>query len=352
MSGKSPALQRAEETSASRQRIDALKDASTAEGLVMPLNVREIEIDLVDAGGRLRTLDPRWVQTLAENIEAYGQQSPVEAVAVADRYRLVFGAHRLAAIKSLGRRTILAVVKPAAAAARDIDERLREIAENLVRRELSVLDHAVHVAAWREIYETIKPVPKRGRPKTMTADKAAEEMSAKFVTNFSEAAQAAMGVSRRAVFRALKIASIAPELRDRIAAHPIAGNQSELLTLAAETPARQASIVALLVAEEPRASTVAEAIAIIDKLPPAERLAPFERLADGFARLKPAERDRFFELHAEDIEAWIARRHTQKPGGGLMSTEVRAAGADEPSILDWLEATANDDIGGRSNGAR
>lgn len=272
------------------------------------IDIRAIPLDLIEVGSRLRSLDRDWVATLADSITENGQQSPIEVVAVGERFRLVFGAHRIGAMRLLQADTILAVVRGSAEVARTVDERLREIAENLVRRELTVLDHAVSVATWRDIYNTINPVPKPGRPKKVSAAEAEEELSARFCTNFSEAAQRAMGISRRAVFYALKVASIAPELREKLAAHPIADNQSELLALAAEAHTRQARIVALLTAEPAQAGSVAEAIAIIDKLPAPAAPPPHQRLAESFARLKPEERDRFFEMHADDIERWLAAR--------------------------------------------
>ena len=272
------------------------------------IDIRAIPLDLIEVGSRLRSLDRDWVATLADSIRENGQQSPIEVVAVGERFRLVFGAHRIGAMRLLQADAILAVVKGTAEVARTVDERLREIAESLVRRELTVLDHAVSVATWRDIYNAINPVPKPGRPKKVSSAEAEEEISLRFATSFSEAAKRAMDVSRAAVFRALKVASIAPELREKLTAHPIADNQSELLALAAETHARQVAIVALLTADPAQAGSVADAIAIIDKLPAPAAVMPHQRLAEGFARLKPEERDRFFEMHVDDIDRWLAAK--------------------------------------------
>ncbi len=68
-------------------------------------------------------------------------------------YTLVAGAHWLAAVRSLGRTEIDAVVL----AVDDIEARLREIDENLFRRELSALDRAVFLLKRQELYEAQYP---------------------------------------------------------------------------------------------------------------------------------------------------------------------------------------------------
>ncbi|MBL6431697.1 MAG: hypothetical protein HPM95_13250 [Alphaproteobacteria bacterium] len=124
----------------------------------------------------------------------------------------------------------------------------------------------------------------------------------------SEAAQEAFGLSARAIFRALKIATISPEIRDRIADNALAGNQSELLKLSDQSPDRQAQIVGLLLAEPPTATTVDDAVAVIDKTQPAQTPKLWEKVSDRFSRLKRSEQHRFFEAHRDAIDLWLAER--------------------------------------------
>jgi ParB family chromosome partitioning protein len=135
-----------------------------------------------------------------------------------------------------------------------------------------------------------------------------EEQSDKLSLCFSEAAQAEFSLNARAIFRALKIATIPAEIRDRIADSALAANQSELLQLATQSPERQAQIVGLLLAEPPAAASVAEAIAVLDKVPATRKPKPWEKLSDSFSRLKQAEQHRFFEAHREAVELWLAER--------------------------------------------
>ncbi|TIV71109.1 MAG: hypothetical protein E5V89_11520 [Mesorhizobium sp.] len=184
---------------------------------------------------------------------------------------------------------------------------LAEITENLARRELSMLDKAVDIARWREIYEAAHVLNKGGRPKKNVT---LEETTAKFAASFSSAAQKAFGLSERSIYSAVKIASIAAEVRDRIALHAIADNQSELLALAAEPPARQADIAALLTSDPAQASTVAGAVALLDRRPPPIKPANWEKLSETFSRMKPREQDRFFELHEAAIQRWLKGRQS------------------------------------------
>lgn len=264
-----------------------------------------IKIAMIDVPAGRRKLDPAWVETLANLFSSQGQLSPIEVIADGDRFRLVFGHHRLAAARLIGWHEIDAVVKDAAAFSSESEIKLREITENLARRELSALDRAVDIARWREIYEATHLLVNRGgRPKKVTL----EETTANFAVSFSVAAQKAFGISERSIFNAVKIASIATDVRDRVALHAIADNQSELLALAAETADRQVDIAALLTAEPAQAASVADAIALIDRLPAPSREPRWQKLATDFSKMKESEQNRFFELHQAAIQRWMKGR--------------------------------------------
>ena len=72
----------------------------------VPLPIDEIYVPM-----RLRqTLDPKRIERLAEDILENGQKTPIQARRDADRYVLVTGLHRLEAMRSLGERTIDALI--------------------------------------------------------------------------------------------------------------------------------------------------------------------------------------------------------------------------------------------------
>lgn len=267
-----------------------------------------IPLSSIETGERLRAADPAWVEFLAEEIAVDGLIEPIRVVIRGNGYRLVDGARRVAAHIQLGRDEIEARIEPEGALASDVAIRLAEIKGHLLRGALSALEHAVSVSAWCEIYQDVHGQPKRGRKPTAAIADGDDEIGIALDTNWTEAAQQALGLSRIGVFRARRIARIEADIRARIALHPVSGIQRELLLLADLTPIRQAAVVDLLTADPAKATSVTEAIALLDSAPAARPVAAYERLYERFARLKAPEQERFFELNADAIETWVAKR--------------------------------------------
>lgn len=278
-------------------------------------NYREIEIDLIDVPAGRRALDPNWVEALGADFLARGQRTPIEVIAIDGRYRLVAGGHRIAAKRHILAQTITAVVRQPQEYASEAEIKLAEIAENFMRRELSVLDRALDVAAWREIYESAKGAVKRGGDRRSKSKVQVghlidagelDEAAQRFAAGFSEAAQAALRMGHGSIIRALKIAQLDPQVRQQIALHPIADNQSELLALVGATLTQQGIIAQMIVSGQ--AANVATAMALIEKRPATVPSKPWEKLSDRFSRLKATEQDQFFRLHEDAVVAWMAAR--------------------------------------------
>lgn len=267
------------------------------------MRIEDIQISLIDIPAGRRVVNPDAAQALAEDMKISGQREPIEVVEADGRFRLVYGAHRLSGRKLNGDAVITARVKLPAEYAGEAAIKLSEIAENFMRRELSVLDKAFDVAAWREIYEAATGAVKRGRKgiSSKLATNSDEELGAlaeQFSGTFSAAAQKALKLSRDAVFRSLKIADLSQQIREQISLHPIADNQSELLALATESEERRALIVALLTSEPAEATSVAQAVGIIDQVPAATKAEAWEKLSGKFTKLGEAQQRRFL------IENW------------------------------------------------
>lgn len=253
---------------------------------------------------RLRKVLPKRVEALRPHIRGEGVQQPIEVVATAEGHRLIKGAHRLAAVLAEAMVSLPALVYPEGSFGSEAEIRGREISENFFRFELNALEHAVNIAEWRDVHETLHGKAKRGRKiKAALTDETIDELSANFALNFTDIVQETLGLSRRAVYLALKVASIESLVRDQIADHRVAANQSELLAIAGEPPARQQLIADQLLQG---AQGVADAIARIDDTPEPVVLAAWERMSEKFARLKPIEQQRFFALHEEPFRAWLA----------------------------------------------
>lgn len=284
------------------------------------LTAIHIPVDLIDVSADHRKVHPDAAQALAENIGQIGLRSPIEVIRNGDRFRLVFGATRRDAASLLGWPTIPAFVKEAKEFSDEAAIRLVTIAENFVRRDLSVLDQSVDIAAWCAIYRAaqpgIKPGPKPKGPdaelsfklEPNSSDTELLEISDRFAASFSDAARNVLNISRSAVFRAIKIAAIPADLRDRMALQPIADNQSELLALAAQPFSRQSAILDLILSGQ--AGGVVAAVLMLENQPAPLQKAVWEGLADRFCKLKPDEQYSFFSLHEAAILRWLAERQS------------------------------------------
>jgi ParB family chromosome partitioning protein len=275
---------------------------------------REIALSLIDVPAGRRKVDPDWVEALAADIAAQGLRVPVIVVEAGDRFRLVAGAHRLGAAKALKWKTVPADVKPADAFADEAALKLAEIAENLMRRELSVLDRAMDVADWREIYEAAQGAVKRGRKKSSQLEKIEDAdadmlASQRFSDSFSQAAQRALGLSQPAVYRLLQIAKLDANTRDRIALTSMADNQASLLALSSVDPELRGHVLDLLLSEPPQAGSVSEAVSLAQGKP-VDRTKDegFKSAVDKVRRLNRRQKFSLFDALETDIRAWAENR--------------------------------------------
>lgn len=270
--------------------------------------IEQIPVDLIDTPNRLRTADPARVEALAGMISEVGQLQPIEVVETGERFRLVFGLHRLEAVRSLKLPKIDARIKDAATAIGEAEIRLREILENVGQRPLTKLDRAVHLAAWKDVHEALHPV--RGKPED--GQSADDFKSAIFAQRFTTTVQERLGLSRRAIYLAVAIArGIGPEIRERIAFTWLADHQRELEELAAEPAKRQTKIIELLFAVPPKAASVVDAIAILDKVQVAPT-TPVARLSGTFERMPKAQQFAFLDSILDTVDAWLAERRRQQ----------------------------------------
>ncbi|MHB2265849.1 ParB N-terminal domain-containing protein [Aliihoeflea sp. PC F10.4] len=263
-----------------------------------------ISIASIDAGNRLRALDPAWVKLLSEEIGTEGLQEPIRVVERGDRHQLVSGARRLAAAQTLGWKEISATVIPAAELADEASVRLAEIKADMLRGDLTVLDRARYLVAWRDAYETLHPA-KRGRK---AVDLSLDEKSAQCALIFTDAAQAALDLSRRTIFLLLKIASIDGQAATKIALHPSSDKRGELLLLAEQSAAMQMAVADMLTSEPATAQTVVDALLQLGTVPPIKPEPVYAKLSERFSRLPERERSAFLEMNESEIRLWIAKR--------------------------------------------
>lgn len=194
------------------------------------LRVALMHLDNIQVGERLRPLNAPKVRELIESIRELGLLNPIT---VTDEGLLVAGYHRLEACRQLAAEDEAWAIVPVAYFEQSEKRQRAEIAENLFRNDLSVLERAEHL----ELYLAESPTK-------LPADAQAE----------------ALGMSRKTFFNYRRIIrDIAAPLRTRIKAlDELPDSTRQLLEIAAMPPAIQtARIQALEAASAPPAQAPA-----------------------------------------------------------------------------------------------
>lgn len=230
----------------------AAPSAAPAEARVAVLAA--LPISDIRVGHRRRKLRPEGVARLAASIAAVGLLQPIVVRADGE---LVAGLHRLEACRSLGWLEIPVTVleEPELAPdATDRERRLRsrlaEIDENLIREELSALEHAEHMAARKAIYEDLHPETKKG------GDKRSEKYLSETVSlrsdapSFTKDTASALNVSPRSIQQDVQIGTLPEPLRDAIRETELADHKRDLLELSRMEPEAQRTVAAAAAAGE------------------------------------------------------------------------------------------------------
>ncbi|WP_375693490.1 ParB/RepB/Spo0J family partition protein [Bartonella sp. AP280QHHD] len=114
---------------------------------------QKLALDVIVVPERIRPVDDEHAKALAQSMAREGLMNPITVRhtpnAKEGNYTLIAGAHRLRAAELLGYSDIDAVVVQADKE----NAALLEVAENLFRNELSVIDRALFVQTYRELWE-------------------------------------------------------------------------------------------------------------------------------------------------------------------------------------------------------
>lgn len=227
-----------------------------------PLETGSFPLAEIEKGDRLRLVDEDWAQGLADSILETELLNPIQLLRVGDRYQLVAGAHRLRAFEILGRTDIPAMIYEPETSKPELELRLAEIEENLRRRELSVLDRAASIAERQRVLKDLHGET-RGRKKPQVG-----------VFSLNEQIREKLNLGKGTVDRAIGIFKhLTGATRSRIAHTWMADHQVQLVALAnatkslplAEAEETQARVLDLMFCDPPKARSVREAIAIIEK---------------------------------------------------------------------------------------
>lgn len=115
----------------------------------------EIEISKIQIGDSRRTIDGATVDKLAESMQQVGLLNPVT---IDYGYKLIAGAHRIAAAKKLGWEFIPCTMLDM----EEMQAKLAELDENLIRNQGSVIEQGEWLAEKKRIYEQLHPETKKG----------------------------------------------------------------------------------------------------------------------------------------------------------------------------------------------
>jgi ParB family transcriptional regulator, chromosome partitioning protein len=212
----------------------------------------------IEIGSRLRIVDEIWVKGLAEIIRQTGLQNPIQIMKVGNSYRLVAGAHRLAAFILNGESFIPAMVYEPETDDPETEIRLHEIVENVGRRELSALDRAAHIAELQVTYIKLYGDARGGDRKSEKSKRQSLPL-----WSLSDEISSKMGLSERTVradaelFRGLSIAS-----RKAVVGTYLADNRAQLAALSKQPQDDQKALLKILLAKEPQATSMAAAMAL------------------------------------------------------------------------------------------
>lgn len=264
-----------------------------------------IPIEEVTVGERLRRTDPAWVEALSKSMKARGLLQPIRVTLEEEgTFSLSSGGHRLEAARELGWTDIPAVVVEAAWI--NAQERLLdEILENLVRHELTKLDRARALYELKRVYSDLYPETRRGGDrKSRAAKEAREDQTAVFAIR-SEIAEE-IGLSQRSIRLAVSIwEGLSEKSRERLPLTAFANHQQSLQLLSQQPHDVQDKALGMLMADHPRATTVADAIARIEKRrQPTEAERRWTRALASIERLKPGERRRLFTQYEDEVRAF------------------------------------------------
>jgi ParB family chromosome partitioning protein len=258
--------------------------------------IEMIPVDQILVEDRLRTVNPDHAALIAESFRTNGQMTPIEVRRNdAGEFVLVAGAHRLAAAR-------LAEMDQIAASIIDADEdqaRLREIDENLCRRDLTELDRATFLAERKAVWIRLHPeTAVTGRKKLKT--------NLSLIPTFAEDAAERLGLSPRSVDRAIsRNNAIADDVKAMLAHTKWADNGSVLdglgkLNGPAWPKGMQRKVAEALTREDDPARNLAAAIAEFAPHKKGsqadEQRQQFNRLTTAWKNASRATKDHFIDF--------------------------------------------------------
>ncbi len=200
-----------------------------APGNTNTFELRRVAIDQIAVKDNRQTLNQNKVDRLAESMTEIGLRTPITVREVKGKLILITGQHRLEAAKNLGWSHIDAFIFEGD----QTDARLWELAENLFRKDLTVLERADSINEWLKLVTEKRKAGQLAQP-------GGEQPHDKGISG----AARELNITREEVRRAAKIAGISSKAKEKARQAGLADNQFALMRIAKEpTPEAQVAQV-------------------------------------------------------------------------------------------------------------
>ncbi len=157
-----------------------------------------VPLDLIDVPKRWRRVNKAAIDEIAESVKVDGLLQPIAVRPINDRFRLVFGRHRLEAFRKLERADIAAIIMEID----DIAEASATDAENLFRSQLAPAERLVALKRWHARYAAEHPESHDKKTGSELHNDDAEERAPTFVQHAADTT----GVPRKTLERHLTTA--------------------------------------------------------------------------------------------------------------------------------------------------
>lgn len=289
----------------------------------MSAKFSRIPLSSIHVGERQRPIEKDHAEAIAASMAERGLINPITVRNTPNQnkgktpYTLVAGGHRLEGARANGWAEIEAMIVDADAG----EAVLIEIAENLMRNELTALNRALFVAKYREVWEEVHGQIQRGGNTFVTDAKGSKGHDGPLVfapgKELSERVQDRLGISHRTYKRISQIAmNLHPALREAIRGTDIEDDQTKLLKLASFEPDLQYKAAAII----KRGADYATALSLMQ---PKQEPSPIERQKQLL--------DRMLSLWAE-ADAMTRSRFLSEVKSRPFQDDVASDGAEEGAV--------------------
>ena len=223
--------------------------------------IHDVQIDMLKPPRSVyRHIDSTKVKQLAESISLFGLRHPIT---ISEDRSIISGNHRVAAMKTLGKKTIRAEILPISG----VMARILMIDENLIRSELTLLEQSEHLAERNRLLIELGQRTESGKhvgktdPDGERGDGTRDSAGQPPIKTTKDIAND-MGIAERTLQEKLQIANaIDKSARDKLRDTDISDNKTELIRLAKiKSPGDQNTIVDMVISGE--CKTIKDAVAL------------------------------------------------------------------------------------------